>query len=76
MNVDRVQCRNCGRTMSRGFIVDKGEQNRPGVARWVEGLPEKSFWTGLKLKGRRQVPVTVLRCERCGLLESYALPQE
>ena len=44
-------------------------------ASWVEGPPRKSFWTGLKLSGSVQLPVTTYRCGRCGFLESYATPK-
>jgi hypothetical protein len=39
---------------------------------WVEGEPVKSIWLGLKIRGRRRVKVTSLRCRSCGLLEHYA----
>jgi dienelactone hydrolase len=38
----------------------------------VEGRPEASIWTGLKIKGKRRIPVRTFRCEACGYLESYA----
>ena len=42
------------------------------ISTWVEGSPEKSFWTGLSLKGRKMIEVQTYRCHRCGFLESYA----
>jgi hypothetical protein len=59
--------------MHPGFLLEKGNSDRTSVTSWVEGLPQKSFWTGLALKGRQQLPVTTFRCERCGYLESYAI---
>jgi len=32
-------------------------------------------WTGLKTKDREVYPLTSYRCERCGYLELYALPE-
>jgi hypothetical protein len=58
--------------MEKGFLLDRAHNNRPRVSTWVEGEPESSFWTGLKLKGRAQRPCVALRCTRCGYLEFYA----
>ena len=41
---------------------------------WVEGPPTSSFWTGLRMRGRERLPVTTMRCIKCGFLESYAEP--
>jgi hypothetical protein len=60
--------------MHPGYILDSKHGDRRGVTEWIAGLPEKSFWMGLKIKGRQRLPVTAYRCERCGFLESYALP--
>lgn len=58
--------------MLRGFLLDAGNHDMPRVARWVEGAPEKSFWTGLKLGERQVLQVVTFRCPHCGYLESYA----
>ena len=68
------ECPKCQRPMTPGFILENGDHNARSVSQWVEGNPEKSFWTGLKIKNRRVIPVTTWRCERCGFLESYAAP--
>jgi len=59
--------------METGFILDKVD-NHSGLKtpEWLEGNPERAFWTGLKTKGRIRLNITTYRCERCGLLESYA----
>jgi len=56
--------------MEEGFIVDVG-YGATSVPKWVEGEPVRSIWTGLKLRGKEQKPVTTYRCRRCGYLESY-----
>jgi hypothetical protein len=56
--------------MTTGYILDKAQSF--AQAEWVEGAPEKSRWTGLKIKDRRRFPLTADRCERCGFLEFYA----
>jgi hypothetical protein len=65
-------CAHCGRTMDAGFILDHTHGGTLQSS-WVGGLPDRSRWTGLKLKGRTRIPVTTLRCPRCGRLEAYAL---
>ena len=65
------QCPKCSGPMEEGFVLD----NTYGAyvqSTWVEGPPVRSFWVGLRLKGREQVPVRTMRCEKCGYLESYA----
>ncbi|WP_205479637.1 hypothetical protein [Sphingomonas arenae] len=64
-------CSKCGGSMGAGFIVDEGHGTRT-VAKWVAGAPERSIWTGLKLRGRERLDVVTYRCSRCGFLESYA----
>ena len=72
MHGTRLDCPRCSRRMHPGFLLEKGNNDRMHVTQWVEGLPEKSFWSGLAIKGRQQLAVTTFRCERCGYLESYA----
>jgi hypothetical protein len=67
-----LACLRCNGVMEQGFVPDKGDSFIPGIQTWVEGLPEQSIWTGLKLKGRRVIPVTTFRCTTCGFLESHA----
>ena len=63
-------CTDCQRRMEGGFILDRNQGNT--VATWVEGPPEKNIWTGLKLKGRRQLPVYAWRCPGCSQVRLYA----
>ena len=67
------ECAKCGRAMEPGFVVDQG-YGQAHQGSWVEGAPERSFWTGVKLSGRERVPVTTYRCPGCGYLEAYARP--
>ena len=67
-------CPKCNATMEEGFIVDRTYgKSQPMVETWVEGAPEISFWTGLKMRGKEKLEVATYRCEGCGYLESYAL---
>jgi hypothetical protein len=69
---DRV-CMKCGATMEEGFVLDYTHGARL-QSKWVEGTPERSIWTGIKVKGKDQLPIVTFRCARCGYLESYAPP--
>jgi hypothetical protein len=60
--------------MEPGYVMDHTGQSAGLAPQWVEGAPEKSFWTGVRTTGRAVLPVTTYRCERCGYLESYANP--
>lgn len=65
------ECAKCRGAMEPGFVLDH-TYGATAQSEWVEGRPETSFWTGVRLKGRDRVPVTTYRCARCGYLESYA----
>ena len=65
-------CPKCASPMETGFILDKVDDNRLKTPEWLEGNPERAFWTGLNTKGRNRFNIITYRCERCGLLESYA----
>lgn len=58
--------------MHPGYLLDQGHGGSRSQSQWVAGQPQKSFWTGLTIKGRHVLPVVTYRCERCGYLESYA----
>jgi hypothetical protein len=69
---DCIRCRN---RMVAGYLLEAGDHNARTVTQWVEGAPEKNFWTGLKLKNRDVMAVSTYRCPNCGYLESYAQEQ-
>jgi len=46
--------------MHEGFIVDRFDHAHRLVSMWVEGAPERTFWTGLRLKGRKTIEVQCL----------------
>jgi len=66
-----LQCPKCGRPMDAGYVLDV-THGAMAQSSWVEGEPERSFWTGLKVKGHQRLPVLTYRCTGCGYLESYA----
>ncbi len=64
-------CAKCSALMEPGFQLDY-THGAMTQSSWVEGEPERSFWTGVKIKGHQKLPVTTFRCPKCGYLESYA----
>lgn len=58
--------------MSEGFVIDRGDHHSSNVPKWVEGEPERSFWLGIRTRGKDKYEVTTYRCDKCGYLESYA----
>jgi hypothetical protein len=69
-------CSECGGKMERGFVVDTAGDIGMllDAAYWVEGRPEKSIWTGLKVMKKEKHYITAYRCETCGFLKFYAGP--
>jgi hypothetical protein len=64
-------CPFCRERMERGFILD-GQHGRLVDAQWYEGAPQRSFWTGIKIKNVKHHPILSFRCPRCGFLANYA----
>ena len=71
-------CSECGGNMLRGYLLEEAgipTNHIPiGASIWVDGMPEYSFWTGLKLKRKLKYYTAAYRCERCGFLKFYAGP--
>ena len=67
-----IKCIRCNGAMEEGFVLDRGHYNARMVDTWVEGKPETSFWTGLKIDDRQTFEVRTFRCTECGYLENYA----
>lgn len=66
-------CVKCAKEMELGFVLDRVMQGSYAAGtEWADGEPETSFWTGVKLKGKKRYPVSTYRCPSCGYLESYA----
>jgi hypothetical protein len=58
--------------MEPGFLLEQRDGNIKGVTEWIEGAPQKGWFGGVKLSGKRKLAVETARCTRCGYLESYA----
>ena len=66
-----LSCPRCAGSMEPGYILDE-TYGKVGSEKWVEGEPQYSIWTGLRLRGKQRLQVTTYRCRGCGYLESYA----
>ncbi len=66
-----VECLRCHVPMELGFIADRsyGEWVQE---KWTPGQPQVHWW-GLDPR-EGAIPVTTMRCARCGALQSYARP--
>ena len=58
--------------MEKGYQPDGIDDGRWKAGEWVEGKPQPSFWTGLKIGEHDRHKIEVFRCQSCGCLESYA----
>ena len=75
MSTEAIQCPKCNSVMVQGFIFDRADGGQCRVINWVEGAPDKAFWTVTKIPEEKCVPVGTFRCSVCGFLESYARPE-
>ena len=73
MSTKDVGCPKCKGQMETGFIMDANYgESYASPSRWLEGKPEKSIWSGVKMSKKKNVQIETLRCVKCGYLESYA----
>ena len=73
-------CAECGGTMQMGYTADRADYSAMTQAFWVEGEPEHAKFLGIKagldVRDRARYDIVTLRCEQCGLLRSYARPED
>ncbi len=67
-----LKCEKCKGDMVQGFIPDSMDGVTSFVSSWVEGKPQKSFWSHTKAPFERRIPIGVFRCKGCGFLEFYS----
>jgi hypothetical protein len=65
-------CPKCRSSMAEGFILDHTDGGGRSISSWFEGKPQKSFWVGVKLQGKKPIEIATWRCRNCGFLENYA----
>ena len=63
------ECPKCRGVMTRGmaYVNDSNGARLPLM--WVDGVPKKSLWLGLSLKGLTTSEMTAARCGKCGFVE-------
>ncbi|HEX5178530.1 MAG TPA: hypothetical protein VFW04_04320 [Gemmatimonadaceae bacterium] len=66
-----IECLRCHTPMEPGFVADRTYGGWV-EERWAPGRPDLHWWGMAEPTGR--LPVTTLRCPRCGALESFAPP--
>ncbi len=70
---DAIECLRCHTPMEAGYVLDR----RYGgwtEERWNPGEMQPHWWGMIQSKA--SLPVTTMRCPKCGALESYARPVE
>jgi hypothetical protein len=60
--------------MMEGFVLDRTHGGKLQSV-WVEGEPEKSFWTGVKTSDKEIYTIQAFRCPTCNYLEFYTTEQ-
>lgn len=70
MTTRAPRCPKCTSSMEEGFVLSE-RHGMPAVTTWAAGAPVKG-WFGVKAP-RKPLEIRTWRCQRCGLLESYAL---
>jgi hypothetical protein len=76
MSDEKMICPKCGEKMACGFVLDANTTDRSSYftqARWVEGKPVSSEWSGLKWDDKAAYKIAAYRCCGCGLLELHAI---
>ena len=73
MSEETKLCPKCHHRMAEGFIADRGDSNMLYTSKWYGGIPNKSFWGGVKVAKKSGFQIRTYRCEDCGYLESYAI---
>ena len=67
---DNPVCPKCAGQMENGFLLDVSTGY--GQSTWVEGQPEHTRFSMIKIKGKRMYQTITFRCVNCGFLESYS----
>ena len=73
MREEVPECLRCHKKLTLGYTMSSDHLKAARtVSFWVEGTVVYSFWKGYIIKNRRVMNTVTYRCEKCGLLESYA----
>jgi hypothetical protein len=64
-------CPRCDQPLQGGFVLNNTGKGL-SVSEWIEGAPEKNFWTGIKTSGRRRIRMYAWRCPACAEVRFFA----
>lgn len=69
-------CLRCGGRMREGFMPDLAYSSvEVRRSMWIEGAPEERSSGLIKVTDAPGYWITTFRCEHCGWLDSFALPE-
>jgi len=68
---DAIDCLRCHTPMEPGYVLDR-QYGGWTAERWNPGEMQPHWWGMIQSKA--SLPVTTMRCPKCGALESYARP--
>lgn len=69
---DGIDCLRCHTPMEAGYVLDRMYGGWT-AEKWSAGELQPHWW-GI-MQPQRALPVTTMRCPKCGALESYARSQ-
>ncbi|MCB1008425.1 MAG: hypothetical protein KDB94_05960 [Acidobacteria bacterium] len=64
-------CSRCGATTVEGYLLDRQRASQSGEQHWVEDEPRRTWYGGMKTRGRRHGAVVARRCPKCGHLDLW-----
>ena len=67
---EKNECPKCNGKMVQGAVLDFAGGGYQ-VGHRHNGLPEKSFWTGIKMPVEERLPIGAFCFQKCGFLEFY-----
>lgn len=68
------ECPRCKAEMEAGFMPDWAHSSILRIG-WCRGNPKQGWLSEVKARQAKDcLPITVFRCPKCGVLESYAHP--
>lgn len=65
-------CPKCQGAMLQGFIPGFSQVNMEFLSSWHPGVPQRSFWSGIRRSPTGGLPIRAFHCAGCGFLELYA----
>lgn len=64
-------CSRCGARTTEGYLLDRRQGVQAVVQQWIEGVPQRAWFGGLKLRDVAHGPIVARRCPKCGHLDLW-----